>query len=369
VADFGLVANGDVKNLNVSFRNNGNSPINVTFDDTPFAPFTLEIDDDAGVTFTVDANSTKTLQATYTADQAVPMPTQVIGFHTTGVTCGGGDPPSSIRLQGHSTFSGNPGITPGVLTFDVGGTGYVPCGKVATAQTVTVAYPAGSGPPPLDIIDAFVTGPFTVSPSASEMDAASAIQILPGNSQVFTITPLTVNAPQPTSADGVSGTLQINLSNDTGLTVQLSQTAQGAVLAFAPTAIDFGAAPLDAPTMQLLGITNSGNAAVGLTLAVTGSPYFTVSPSTQFSINTPSGSSTVTFLPIAAGAANGTVSLAAAGPVCGLPSPATVTLSGNGTASDVPDGDVLLPDGAILEPDGAIIDQDGGFLNFDATAP
>ncbi len=362
VADFGLVPVSGAAQIDVSFRNNGNEPITISFDSQPFPPYTLENDDDAGEGFTVAANSTKTLKATF-SPTGEDQTTQTVGFHTTGVTCGGGDPPAAIHLQGEESFSGV-SIIPGTLTFDVGGTGFVPCGKVGTSQSVKVTNPTGGD---VLITSTNITGPFTVSPGLDPNDAGAGIDIPAGGSQVLTITPQTVNAPQSTSSDGVSGSLNIVLDGgDLGdLTIQLSQTAQGAVLNFTQPSVDFGNAPLDFPTMQLLGVTNSGNAAVGLTLAVTGSPYFTVSPSNQFSVNTPGGSSTVTFLPIANGPANATLSLTPSGAVCGLPSPATVALTGNGSAdAGAPDsGDDSGDDSGLIVDAG----DDGSIqIGFDA---
>lgn len=336
VADFGLVSNGEVGQIDVSFRNNGNEPISVAFDDQPFPPFALENDDDAGEGFTIAANSTKTLKATF-SPVTEEENSQNLSFHTTGVTCGGGDTPSSIRLQGEQGYSGV-SIIPGTLTFDVGGTGFVPCGKVGTPQKVTVTNPVDTDYPDLAIVNLNVTGPFTVSPGPDQLDAGGGmIPIAAGTNLALTVTPLTVTAPQNTQTDGVSGMLEIDLSNEDSIIVQLSQTAQGAVLSFTQPSMEFGNAPLDVPTMQLLGITNSGNAAVGLTIAVTGSPYFSVSPSQTYSVNTPGGSATVTFLPIAAGPAQGSLTFSPTGAVCSLP-PQAVIVSANGSA------DAGLPD-------------------------
>ncbi|MEO7113079.1 MAG: hypothetical protein ABI183_21755, partial [Polyangiaceae bacterium] len=253
--------------------------------------------------------------------------------HTTGTLCGGGDPPSTIVMNGTHDFQ-TASITPGILTFDVGGTGFVPCGQAAKARTFTVANSNASGTPDLFITNVQVTsGAFTVSPTIdTDADANSQITLTQGNNQPFTVTPSTVTAPSPTNPEALSGTVDISYSGATSGTfqVQLSQTAQGAVLSFLRPSIDFGSAPLDFPTMQLLGVGNSGNAAVGLTLAITGSPYFTVSPSQNFSVNTPGGASTVTFLPIATGPAQGTLSLTPSGPVCSV-APPGITLTGNGS--------------------------------------
>jgi hypothetical protein len=373
VADFGLVQNGDVAQLDVSFRNNGNEPITVTFDDQPFAPFALfddatdagfDTNPDAG--FTIAANSTKKLKATFspiTEEQNL----QSLRFHTTGVTCGGGDTPSAVQLQGEQNFDGI-SIVPGTLTFDVGGTGFVPCGKVATAQTVTVTNPVNSDYPDLAIQGLNVTGPFNVSLAGFDpTDASSSVAVPSGTSMAITITPQTVTAPQPTSPDGVAGQLTISLSNEDQFTVQLSQTAQGAVLAFQQPSLSFANAPLDAPTMQLLGITNVGNAAVGLTLGITGSPYFSVSPSQTFSVNTPGGSATVTFLPISPGPASGSLTVATNGAVCSAPLQ-NVTLTGNALADAGVDSGSTVDSGSSTDS-GSIVDADTADVNVEAGPP
>jgi len=368
VANFGAVAGGDIAALDIGFRNNGNEPITITFNDAVSSPFTLDVANDAGTGFTVAANSTKTLHATYTSD-GESSPTDIIGFSTTGVSCGGGDPPASVILQGSARPPGTPEITPGVLSFDVGGTGFVPCGQTAKPQMVTVANPLATDT--AFITGTTVTGPFSVTPFIDVSDAGAGIAIAAGSSQSLTVTPMAVTAPVPTSPDGVLGTLAISINGGQPFTLNLSQTAQGAVLAFAPPSLTFGAVTLDTVSQQILGLQNTGNAAVGITLAVAGSPYFSVSPSSQFSLNTPQGSSTVSFLPLAAGAAQGTISLQASGPVCQFPSPATVTLSGNGTQPvdagvDAGGSDSgLITDAGSTGSDGGLIDSGGG-ISVDA---
>ena len=330
--NFGLIDTDAT--LNVGFRNVGNQPLGIVFDQPPFYPFGLQSDDDAGAGITVPPGTTTTLQASmiYNNDSETSAD---VSFTTTGVLCGGGDPPSSIHLHGQPTLSfPQASITPGIVTFDVGGGGFVPCGQTAGARTVTVANSVMSETPDVVITKAQITGGnFTVSPAVDTSDGGIGIDLAQGGTQVFTITPKPVTAPSSTMPNALSGSLDIELSNGSSYTVDLSQTAQGAELSFSPNSITFPPTSVDSLAQQILGVSNNGNAAVGIQLSITGSPYFSVSPSSQFSINTPGGSSTVSFLPIATGVASGTLSLKASGPVCVLPSPAAVSLAGNGVAA------------------------------------
>ncbi|MEO8876453.1 MAG: hypothetical protein ABI461_12765, partial [Polyangiaceae bacterium] len=131
--DFGLVPVGTTAMLNTGFRNRGNQPLGIVFNDAPQYPFTLQSDDDAGAGITIAPGSTTMLQASYYADSDSQSAISV-DFHTTGVLCGGGDPPTSITLQAQRTF-GTASVFPGIVTFDVGGTGFVPCAQASTART------------------------------------------------------------------------------------------------------------------------------------------------------------------------------------------------------------------------------------------
>lgn len=375
--DFGRVDQGTTQAIDVGFRNNGNEPLQIAFAASDLNPvFTFDAPD-AG-SLTVAGNSTVSVHATYAPNAATFLEGGdfgSIGFTTTGVICGGGDLPASISLRGGGTFQDSPSVTPGIVSFDVGGTGFVPCGQSAgSAKTVTVSNPAAAAYPDLQIISTIVTGPFSVSPSIDTSDGGAGLPVAQGSSQALTITALPVNAPASTSPEGLSGTLEIMLSNEDDVTVQLSETAQGAVFAFNPsTSIDFGAASIDTLATQLLGITNSGNAPGSVTLGITGSPYFTAFPSAQFSVNTPGTQATVAFLPVTSGAQAATLTMTTSGAVCGLPLPASITLTGNGvlpvdsgsdsggvtdSGRDAASGDAAIGDSGFVD-EGGVIDEGG----------
>ncbi|MGH7282312.1 MAG: hypothetical protein ACRELY_12355 [Polyangiaceae bacterium] len=368
-ASFGRVEQDTTQAIDMGFRNNGNEPLLISLDTGELNPvFTFDAPDAGSIT--VAGNSTVSVHATYTPNAATSEEGGdfgSVGFTTTGVICGGGELPASISLRGGGIFTGYPSITPGIATFDVGGTGLVPCGKSADAtKTITVSNPSSAEFTDLAIMSTIVTGPFSVSPSVDTSDGGVGLAVLPGTAQALTVTALPVTAPASTSPEGLSGTLEIILSNEDDIIVQLSQTAQGAVFSFSPsTQIDFGTAAIDTLATQLLGITNSGNAAASITLGVTGSPYFTAFPSAQFSVNTPGTQATVGFLPVTSGAQTATLAMTTSGAVCGSPLPSSITLTGNGVLPADSGSDSGRDSGGVTDSGGDADDTDADDTDAD----
>lgn len=357
VVDFGLIAATSTGNADFGFRNDGNEPLTVTFDPIESSVFGFDMPDGGGVT--IPANSTATLHATYTPSAFGAFDQTPLFFHPSGVLCGGGESPNAITLQGNAGYVNGPSITPGAINFDVGGTGFVPCGQTAGTRTITLTNPVGSDYP-TSVFSVSVEGPYTVSPLPDTSDGGFGIDFPAGKTLTFTVTPQPIAVPASTSPGAFDGTVSFFLGNEEGVTVSLQQTAQGAIFSLDPdTNLDFGNAALDVPAMQLLNVVNSGNAAADIGFAITGSPYFSVSPSSPFSVNTPGNAATVTYLPLTTGPQTGTLTMTTTGAVCGLPSPATLTLTGSGVTA--PDSG---PDGAADAGDDAS-DADDGALSVD----
>ncbi|MEO8797241.1 MAG: hypothetical protein ABI551_05090, partial [Polyangiaceae bacterium] len=331
VADFGVTTAVDPRALDIPIKNFGNKPVKVTVLSLPMAGYALT-QDGAASDGTVTPGQALTLHAKLTGEQSFE-PEFIGDYKVEGTLCGGqtSGATSHYTIRSQVTYSGYPTISPGVLSFDMGGTGFTPCGQKAAAKTLTVSNPIGGEYTNVSINDLSVVGPFTVSPA---FDPMSPIAITDGSPQTITVTPTLLAPPQSTTPGGASGALHVALSNGTEYTVQLYQTAQGAFFALTPSpSLAFGDVPVDNGSVQLLSITNAGNAPARATLAIAGSPYFVGSPNAPFSVNTPAGTASIGFFPLAAGKVSATVSFAADGAVCGLPSPATIDLSGNGVAT------------------------------------
>ncbi|MEO8796826.1 MAG: hypothetical protein ABI551_03000, partial [Polyangiaceae bacterium] len=337
----------------IPIKNFGNKAVKVTVLSLPMAGYALT-QDGAASDGTVTPSQALTLHAKLTGEVSF-APEFTGDYKVEGTLCGGqtSGATSHYTIRSQVTSPGFPTITPGVLPFDMGGTGFTPCGQKAAAKTITISNPSGED---VSILDLSVVGPFSVSPSFNPMNP---IVVGHGTSQTITVTPTLLAPPQSTTPGGASGTLHIALSNDTSYPVELYQTAQGAFFALNPSpSLTFGDVQVDNGSAQLLSITNAGNAPAKVTLAIAGSPYFVTSPNGPFDVNTPAGTASIGFFPLAAGNVSATVSFAADGAVCGLPSPATIDLSGNGVATATSDGGSPPKDAGT---------PDGGFSSFDAS--
>lgn len=361
VADFGVTVADDPRTLDIPIKNFGNRPVKVTGVTLPTAGYVVT-PDGAASDGTVAAGQALTLHVKLPGGQSFEQ--EFTGDYVVeGTLCGGqtSGATSHYTIRSQVTYAGYPTITPGVLPFDMGGTGFTPCGQRAAAKTITVSNPSG-GEYDVSIVDLSVVGPFTVSPS---FDPMSPIPVMRGSSQTITVTPTSLAPPQSTTPGGASGTLHVALSNETEYSVELYQTAQGAFFALNPSpSLAFGDVQVDNGSAQLLSITNAGNAPAKVALAISGSPYFVTSPSGPFSVNTPAGTASIGFFPLAAGSVSATVSFSADGAVCGLPSPATLDLSGNGVATATSDGGSPPKDAGT--PDGGS-KGDAGFSSVDAS--
>src|SRR5262249_22775973 len=122
-------------------------------------------------------------------------------------------------------------------------------------------------------------------------------------------------------------TITTDAPSDKPHVIPLSQTARGAVLV-ASTPTSFGAVPIDTTSAPaVLTLTNNGNVAANVALTATG-PFGAPS-----NVVVPAGTSTavnVTYTPSELGPQNGTVTIAASGPLC-APMPPSIALSGSGS--------------------------------------
>jgi hypothetical protein len=149
---------------------------------------------------------------------------------------------------------------------------------------------------------------------------------------VLTIVARAPAVPSPSPLTPITATLAIKTdADDDTHVVTLTEHPRGAVLAVdtsaTPSFGDFGPVVLLRSASQPFTIKNQGNGSADVTVATTGpfqaaTPTFTL-PATQ------SQSNTVTFAPVAANGANGTLALVTKSPVCAVV-PAPLALTGTG---------------------------------------
>ncbi|HEX7667420.1 MAG TPA: hypothetical protein VF407_22970, partial [Polyangiaceae bacterium] len=229
-ADFGVVSpNGQT--LDIPFHNFGNAPVKVSILTLPNG-YTVNVEGGA-TDGTLAAGETRTLHVTLPA--AGDPPSEFTGDYKVEGTplCGGqvSGATGHYEVFSQTTNSLYPQITPGILAFDVSGSGFTPCGQKAGSKAVTVSNPTNGEYNIVTVVSTDLTGPFTVTPAVDSDNESTHIDLAAGNSQTFTVVPSTLAPPQATTPGGASGSLHIALSNETEYTVTLYQTAQGAVFA------------------------------------------------------------------------------------------------------------------------------------------
>jgi hypothetical protein len=114
---------------------------------------------------------------------------------------------------------------------------------------------------------------FALSTSGGAAIATGAPQLLAaGSSVTFIVTPTQINTPASTSSDAFADTLTVTTDSvgDAPHIIQLHMTAQGAFLAFSPSAIDFGDIGSGVTNIgHGINVINTGNFPAAYTLDVT----------------------------------------------------------------------------------------------------
>jgi hypothetical protein len=226
-----------------------------------------------------------------------------------GSTCGAS--PKQLTLTGQGA-SGVVGYSPATLDF-----GLTNCGGQAASKSLMIL---NTGNQSFD---------FSLTPSTRYDLSQAAGTVLPSAEVQVLIAPKPVPAISSTDTNALGDTLVLRTTaaGDPPHNITLLQTAQGAVLSFSPTSLDFGSVPVFSnPPPLALTVTNSGNATANVTLATT-SGNVTVSPGGP----TPLAGgaqlpASVTYPAAAIGQANDTVTISTADTLCApLPNGVPVT--------------------------------------------
>ena len=307
----------------LTFTNQGNAPVDLTLQ--AGSPFHV------GPSLHVPASGSATAQVDFTSNEDA---TGQLTIQTQGAVCGA--PPAGVALSAHSVPNGVPYVSVTKLDF-----GPVDCG---VAETQTFELVNGSDAP-ISFTGQTNTGSFNVSPSSGTLQPQERVTVTA--TATVTQTPDTVATGKLTFA--TSPVFTGNLS------VDVSGTAHGALLAVQPSSLAF-TTPVSQAASQPFQITNSGNGPAVVTLNFSGDPSFSASTPSLSVSPSPPASVTVTFQSAVSGTFQGSIGFVAS-PLCG-PAPPALTLTG--TAMDTADAgttdtgidaaiDVIQPD--IIQPD------------------
>lgn len=290
--DFGsvLVSAPATSNFNVS--NVGNASATISYQTSP-AEFTMFPQNQV---VTAGTNYQGTIRFAPTAAQAYTGTAQM---QITGVTCG--PVPGAIALTGNGALSAQ--VNPTSVNF-----GNVNCGATGTAQTVTLTNTSGAD---------FTWSAATAPASSYAAPNPTSGTLKNGKSVVITITPKAIPTTSSTAADGFAGTLTITTvpALESPYVASLHMTAQGVVLAFSTTAINFPTTRSGRQSKQTFSVVNNGNisAAVTLTLGGPNANQFSLQSTTATVAGGGSQGNTATFSPTSTGTKNADVSLSIPG--------------------------------------------------------
>ena len=248
---------------------------------------------------------------------------------------------TNIPMTGQGT---NGGV--GLSTTDVffGANGRVNCGTVAASQTFTLSNTGNQAFAWTGTLSRGASSPFSFTPTSGTVPASN-------GSITITVSTTAIPAQALTSLDAFGDILTIvtDVANDVSHPINLHQTANGAILSFAPGTVDFGQVPVNNTASAPFAVINDGNTSPAITLTPDRAA-FTLTPAGP--LVAPGSSSTAltgTFAPgssVAAESAQVALSLDAGEPLC-APLPAPMRMTGQGTMGSVSFSPVALDFGAV----------------------
>lgn len=304
--DFGSVGISSPATSNFTVSNAGNAPATVSYGTNP-AVFTVSPQAQvvgAGASYVATARFAPTAQQLYsgTAQMSVPAGT---------VLCAPLKP--AIAFSGQGALGAQ--VTPSSLDF-----GLVSCGSAGAAKTLTLV---NTSPASFTWIASISTAYYEVSPASGTIGA--------GASAPITVTPKAIPSVSSTAADLYAATLtfQTTPALESPYVASLHMTAEGAILSFNPTGLDFGGVRKYNSKTKSYAVVNAGNLAAPITLTKSGFRY-SISP-TSATVNAGSSATlNATFSPTSTGTSTGSVSVDTSANRC-APLPAALTLTGSGT--------------------------------------
>jgi Abnormal spindle-like microcephaly-assoc'd, ASPM-SPD-2-Hydin/Cep192 domain 4/HYDIN/CFA65/VesB-like, Ig-like domain len=308
---------------------------------------TITSNDPHTPTFTIPVTGTATAAAVAPTITTPPASRTVTAGQTATFTVvAAGTAPLSYQWQkSGANIAGATGAsytTPATTTADSGSTFRVvvsnSAGTVTSAAatlTVTAATvaPTITTPPASRTVTAGQTATFTVVAAGT---APLSYQWQKSGANIAGATGASYTTPATTTADSGS-TFRVVVSNSAGTVTSAAATltvnaASAPAIQLSSTSLSFGSTVVGTNTSQALIVTNTGSATLSITqVAQTGSTSFALSGySLPLSVNAGQHTTiTVAFVPTAAGAVSGSISITSNAPT----SPTSIVLSGTGVAA------------------------------------
>jgi hypothetical protein len=258
----------------------------------------------AGASYDVTARFAPTAQQAYVGSATMTTASTVLCAPL---------PTPEIALTGNGALSAQ--VTPTNVDF-----GLVTCGSTAVAQKVTLT---NTSQGTFTWGAALGTAFYTITPTTGSLTKGKSVDI--------TITPKAIPAASSTAADVYADTLKIttNPGLESPYVAALHMTAQGAILSFEPTTLDFGSQKKNTSRTKAYAVVNTGNLAAPITLTKAGGS-FSISPTTATVAAGSNSALNASFDPGNAGAQTGSVSVTTTAKRC-APLPAAMQLTGTGT--------------------------------------
>ncbi len=305
--------------IGLTITNVGNAPVSLTVGAPSDAEYAVEY---AGAPAAATLAAGATLPgavARFHPTSAGPT-TATAALQATGAMCASAA--SAVSMSGTGTTA-PVSASPNPADF-----GTVPCGTTGKALPVTITNGYSFA-----ITYSATLGATTASPFS--LDSSSAGTVAANGQAVIQVTPKAVPVPSSTAPDAINDTLTVttNAPSTAPLTVALTESASGAILAVDMPNTAFG--PVAANTLQSLPftVTNTGNVDAPLTLASGGAGFGAVFTGGTTTAAAGSGNApgNATFSPSAVGPANGSLIVSTSAPLCAAPPPA-IALTASGTA-------------------------------------
>lgn len=340
VASFGVLpVNTVAPMLPLTLTNTGNIPATISFTQPADTQFSLQWLTGSPDGFELAAGaSVMGLQAGFTPSRITPS----ISAAQIGVTeaiCG--TSVNSISMSGQGT---NGSLMLSTTDVFFGTNGRVNCGTQAGMRTLVLTNTGNQAFSWTATLTKGVSSPFTFSPMSGTV---------PANNGTVTInistTAIPAEAPTADDAFGDVLTIVTDVANDVNHPVNLHQTANGAVLSWAPNSVEFGQVPVNTTTSAPIALVNAGNTSPMVTLT-SDNAKFTIDPPSPLAASAGANTSlTGTYAPGAAVIPEtATLSLAIDPnePLC-APLPAPLPMSGQGTSGSVSFSPVAVDFGGV----------------------
>lgn len=317
--DFGQVPAASSANAPFSVVNSGNARVNVSLA-SDNAAFAVSPTGPSGL-----SPGNLSVLGTFTPDGSVDPQSASISVTTDGGVLCSPLPPALI-MTGTGTM-GSVSYSPVALDF-----GLVDCGQTANPKTIIFS---NAGNQAYTVSASLMGG--ASSPYTFTMTPDSGVVASDGGTLSITVTPSAIPYPSQVTPNLYGDTLAVStdVTGDLPHDIDLRETAHGSIFSVSQQQVPFGSVPVGVTGSAQFSVTNSGNAAGGLTFALSAGSAFSLPASAAVGAN---GSKQVTaqFSPTAmmGYSDNATLGVTAQTVLCEpLPFPPTMAMSLVGTGS------------------------------------